>query len=52
LDELASAIRNDIKLQDFKTGWFTKHLNCCTGADIIDWITEKFGHFFLFFFGK
>ena len=40
LEEWADLMRNDIKIQDYKNGWFGKHLRCAAGADIYGWILD------------
>jgi hypothetical protein len=40
LEEFAELIRNDIHIQDYKNGWFAKHLRCAQGRDIYRWILE------------
>lgn len=41
LEEWAELIRNDIKIQDYKNGWFGKHLRCAVGGDIFGWIIDR-----------
>ena len=40
LEEWAELIRHDIRVQDYKNGWFGKHLRCAQGGDIFTWIIE------------
>jgi hypothetical protein len=40
LGEWAELIRNDIKVMDYKNGWFGKHIRCVYGGDIYRWILE------------
>ena len=40
LEEWADLMRNDIKIQDYKNGWFGKHQRCCLGMDIYSWILD------------
>ena len=40
LEEIAELIRNEIHIQDYKNGWFSKHIRCAQGGDIYKWILE------------
>ena len=40
LGEWAELIRNDIRVMDYKNGWFGKHMRCVYGGDIYRWILE------------
>lgn len=40
LEDWADLIRNDIRIQDYKNGWFGKHHRCAVGGDIQAWIME------------
>jgi hypothetical protein len=33
-------MRKSIRIQDYKNGWFAKHLRCAQGADIYGWVIE------------
>lgn len=39
---MSELIRNDIRIQDYKNGWFGKHVRCATGRDIYNWIVDNF----------
>ena len=34
-------MRCELKVQDFKAGWFTVHKRCLRGKDILNWIVNK-----------
>ena len=34
-------MRCELKVQDFKAGWFTVHKRCITGKEILQWIVNK-----------
>ena len=40
LEEWAELIRNDIRIEDKKAGWFGKHPRCALGGDIYIWILD------------
>ena len=41
LEEFAFIMTKDIKMQDYKNGWFGTHTTCCRGDQIMDWLREK-----------
>ena len=41
LEEYAYIMHSDIKLSDFKNGWFGRHTRCCRGEDILQWLQKK-----------
>ena len=40
LGEWAELIRNDVRVQEYKNGWFAKAVRCVYGGDILRWILE------------
>jgi len=34
-------MHKDIKMQDYKNGWFGKHTMCCRGEEIHNWLTDR-----------
>ena len=40
LGEWAELIRNDVKVQEYKNGWFGKSLKCVYGGDVYRWILD------------
>ena len=42
LGEWAELIRENVKVMDYKNGWFGKHMRCIYGGDIYRWILENF----------
>ena len=34
-------MHKDIKMQDYKSGWFGKHKMCCRGEEIHNWLVDK-----------
>jgi hypothetical protein len=40
LGEWAELIRSDVKVQEYKNGWFGRHIRCVYGGDIYRWIKE------------
>ena len=42
--EWADIMHKDIKLEDYKNGWFGKHTKCCLGEEILKWLMEKGKH--------
>ena len=43
LEEFAHLMRNDIKIQDIASGWFSKELRVTEGKSIYYWIIEHIG---------
>ena len=41
LEEWAYIMHKDIQMQDYKNGWFGKHVACCRGEEILNWLTER-----------
>lgn len=41
LEEWAYIMHKDIKMQDYKNGWFGKHTMCCRGEEIHNWLTDR-----------
>jgi len=41
LEDWAEIMRADIKIQDYKNGWFGKHLRCCQGEEIFEWLLDR-----------
>ena len=34
-------MHKDIQMQDYRNGWFGKHVACCRGEEIVSWLTER-----------
>jgi hypothetical protein len=42
LDEISRYIHSDIKIADYKNGWFGKFERCATGEDIFSWAIQYY----------
>lgn len=40
LEDWADVMRSEIKISDFANGWFSKHMRCAKGSNILNWILE------------
>ena len=40
MEDLAEIIRSEINIQDYKSGWFGKHKNCCLGEEIYERVVD------------
>ncbi len=40
LDVLAHLIRSDIRIQEYKSGWFGTPEKCASGLDVLNWIKD------------
>lgn len=40
LGDWAELIRSDVKIQEYKNGWFGRQIRCVYGGDIYRWIKE------------
>ena len=41
VEEWAYIMHKDIQMQDYKNGWFGKHMICCRGEEILNWLTDR-----------
>ena len=41
LEDWAYIMHKDIRMQDYKNGWFGKHAMCCRGEEIMNWLKER-----------